>query len=42
MRDSLTYFDLNDLKACLVSNAKQLVDMLFTRATEAFIYMYRA
>lgn len=22
MRDSLTYFDLNDLKACLVSNAK--------------------
>lgn len=41
MRDSLKYFDLNDLKACLVSNAK-LVDMLFTRATEAFIYMYRA
>lgn len=28
MRDSLTYFDLNDLKTCLVSNAKLICYLL--------------
>lgn len=40
MRDSLIYFDLNDLKVCLVFNVK-FVDMLFIWVIEVFIYMYR-